>query len=216
MRRIGILFVAAAAAWPQVAGRANKGYQSAEDRQRLIRMLAAPERAERLRAEALVAALDLAAGATVVDLGTGAGFLLPYLSRAVGPAGKVIAQDIHTDFLEAARKTAKKGGLKNVEYVLGEEKNPKLAENSADVIVAVDAYHHFGYPEEMLAGIRRALKDGGRLVVVDYYKDGFRDPDHIRLDKPEVIGEIEANDFRLIENREHVPGAQYMLVFEKR
>lgn len=216
MRILGLLLLAASTAWPQVSQHANEGYQTAQDRQRLIRVLSSPDRPEQLRAGKLVQALELSPGATVVDLGTGAGVLLPYLSRAVGPSGKVIAEDIHEDFLDAARKTARKEKLENVEYLLGGVKDPNLPENSADAIVAVDAYHHFSYPEEMLAGIRKGLKDGGRFVVVDYYKNGFRDPDHIRLDKPGVIKEIESNGFRLVENREHVPETQYMLVFEKR
>ncbi len=84
----------------------------------------------------------------------------------------------------------------------------------ADLIVAVDSYHHFNYPKPMLAGLRAALKDGGRLAIMDYYKSGFRDPDHIRAEKPEVIKEIEAEGFRLVKEIEHVPDTQYLLIFE--
>ncbi len=203
-------------AWGQVASEANRSYESAEDRARMIDLLSSPNRAERLKAEKLVAELGLSPGDTVVDLGTGAGFLLPYLSRAVGEDGKVIAQDIHEDFTKAARQTAEEAGLGNVSYVIGGVRNPGLQAGAADVIVTVDAYHHFDYPEEMLSGIRSALADGGRFVLVDYYKDGFRDPDHIRADKPEVIREVEAAGFRLVRGLEHVPDTQYMLILEVR
>jgi ubiquinone/menaquinone biosynthesis C-methylase UbiE len=200
----------------QVATEANRHYTGPEGRQRMISLLSAPGRADRLQAEKLVAGLELQPGDTVVDLGTGAGFLLPYLSKAVGSTGRVVAQDIHQDFLNAARKTAEQSELPNVEYVLGGEKTTSLQNSRADVIVTVDAFHHFSFPAEMLASIKSGLGPEGRFVIVDYYKDGFSDPDHIRADKPEVIQEIEAAGFQLVADREHVPKTQYMLVFQKK
>jgi ubiquinone/menaquinone biosynthesis C-methylase UbiE len=216
MKRLVIAFLLIPGAWPQVAQHANRDLHTEEGRQRLIQMLSAPDRAKRLEADKLVASLNLFPGATVVDLGTGAGVLLPYLSQAVGPGGRVVAQDIVQPFLDKAAGLARDKGLTNVQFLLGTDKDPKLAESSADLILAVDSYHHFDYPEAMLAGIRQALRPGGKFVVVDYYKASFRDPAHIRLEKAGVIAEIEANGFRLVSNEEHVPGEQYRLVFEKR
>lgn len=218
MRRLAVALVllAVPAAWTQVARHANQDLHSEEGRRRLIEMLGAPDRADRLAADKLVAALNLRRGATVVDLGTGAGVLLPFLSQAVGPEGRVIAQDIIQEFLDKAAELARARGLTNVEFLLGTERDPRLEAASADLILAVDSYHHFDYPEQMLAGIRRALRDGGRFVVVDYYQKSFRDPAHIRLEKGDVIREIKANGFRLLSNEEHIPGSQYRLVFGKR
>ena len=72
----------------------------------------------------------------------------------------------------------------------------------------------------MLAGIREALKPGGRLVIVEYYKSKEAMPggnalEHIRLNKPELIQEVEANHFKLISSHDHIPKSQYMAVFEK-
>ncbi len=206
-------------AWPggllpgQVATEANRRLESAEGRQRLIEVLSKPERVERLRARKLVKELGLRPGDTVVDLGTGAGILLPLLAAAVGPAGTVIAQDIHQDYLDAAQKMAGQAGIENLRLVLGTERSPNLEPGVADVIVTVDAYHHFNYPEEMLAGIRAALKPGGRFAVLDYYPEGFREPGHIRAGKEEFIEEIEAAGFRLIADKEHVPEKQYLIIF---
>lgn len=216
MKRLVVAFLLLPGAWTQVAQHANQDLHTDEGRQRLLQMLSAPDRAKRLEADKLVASLNLFPGATVVDLGTGAGALLPYLSQAVGPGGRVVAQDIVQPFLEKAAELAREKGLANVQFLLGTDKDPKLAENSADLILAVDSYHHFDYPEAMLAGIRQALRPGGKFVVVDYYKASFRDPAHIRLEKAGVIKEIEANGFQLVSNEEHVPGQQYRLVFEKR
>lgn len=215
MKHLFVALLLAQAAWAQVAEHANKDYHTPEGRQRLIGMLSAPDRPERLAADKLMTSLSLKPGDTVVDLGTGAGILLPYLSKAVGPSGKVLAEDIIPDFLDKARELAKEKQLTNVEFIQGGERDPHLPENSVDLILAVDSYHHFNYPEEMLAAMRKSLRKGGRLVVVDYYKANFRDPEHIRIEKAEVVKEISANGFRPLSNEEHVPNTQYRLVFEK-
>ncbi len=114
--------------------------------------------------------------------------MLPFLSKAVGPAGKVFGEDIQTDFLD--RAAAKK--QPNVQLMLGSETDPKLPVNSVDVALVLDVYHHFDFPEKMLAAIRSALKPGAHLVIVDYYKSASPSPNHIRAESDEVTAEIGA------------------------
>src|SRR5262249_45547058 len=147
------------------------------------------------------------------DVGTGIGYMLPFLSRAVGPYGKVIAEDIFDDYLTAARVLAADQQLINIEFVKGTDKDPALPEGTVDAVLILDAYHHFDYPEAMLAGIHRALKPNGRLVLVEYYKTAGAMPNnnalaHIRLNKADVIKEIEANHFRLVSEREQIKDSQ--------
>jgi predicted methyltransferase len=90
-----------------------------------------------------------------------------------------------------------------------------------DIALALDSYHHYDYPDKMLAGIAKGLKSGGRLVIVEYYKrpnamPNGRAMEHIRLDEPDVIKEIEANGFRLLSQREHIKDSQYMLTFARK
>ena len=158
---------------------------------------------------------------TVADIGTGVGYMLPYLSRAVGPTGRVVAEDIFDDFLTAAKQHAKDAGLLNVAFVKGTETDPRLAAGSLDVILALDSYHHYNYPEKMLAAFAQALRDGGRLVVVEYYKRPHAMPGgdamkHIRLDEPDLVREIESNGFRKVSELEHIKASQYMAVFVKK
>jgi SAM-dependent methyltransferase len=56
----------------------------------------------------------------------------------------------------------------NVEPVLGTERNPGLPEGSVDLILLVDAYHEFSWPREMGEAMARALRPGGRLILVEY------------------------------------------------
>lgn len=194
----------------QVAENANSGYRSAESRKRMAGVLAGPDRDSRQKPKELIAALRIAKGSTVADVGAGVGYLLPWLSEAVGPEGKVIAQDIFPDFIEQSREAAAKRSLKNVDFVLGNEKDARLAAASADLILILDAYHHFDYPKEMLKSIQNALRPGGRLIVVDYYKRGFRDPAHIRLDEADAVAEIEQHGFRTTRREPFLPDVQWL------
>jgi ubiquinone/menaquinone biosynthesis C-methylase UbiE len=218
---LGLLMIAALARG-QVAEKANTNYRTKEGRENMARTLGAPERAERLKAAELTRALGIKPGMLVADLGTGVGALLPALSAAAGVNGRVIAQDIFRDFLDKARAKAQAEKLGNVMYVEGAERNPNLPENCCDLVVTVDAYHHFDYPESVLAGIRKALRPGGRFAVVDYYKrfDAMGNGDfaleHIRLDAEDVVKEVEAQGFKLADRREHVPGKQYIATFTVR
>jgi predicted methyltransferase len=204
----------------QVAGQANAGYQTEQQRQGVASGLADPARDEKQRPGDLIRAMGLQPGMTVADVGTGIGYMLPFLSRRVGPAGRVIAEDIFDDFLASARHLVENQKLENVTFVKGTETDPKLPEAAVDFVLALDVYHHFDYPEKMLAAIHQALKPGGKLVVVEYYKrqeamPGGRALTHIRLDMADVIKEIEANHFHLIAEKEHVPDSQYLLVLRK-
>jgi ubiquinone/menaquinone biosynthesis C-methylase UbiE len=183
--------------------------------------LGSPNRDEFEKPRDVVRAMGLQKGMTVADVGTGIGYMLPFLSRAVGADGRVIAEDIFDDFLASAKQRASNQKLANVTFVKGTETEPSLPEGAVDQVLALDVYHHFDYPEKMLAGIHKALKPGGKLVVVEYYKRPEAMPDgramaHIRLDMPDVIKEIEANHFHLLSEMEHIKDSQYILVLEKR
>jgi ubiquinone/menaquinone biosynthesis C-methylase UbiE len=204
----------------QVATQANSGYQTAEQRKNMAANLGSAERDEKQKPRELVRSMGLKAGMTVADIGTGVGYMLPFLSRAVGPQGKVIAEDIFDDFLATARQRADGQKLENVTFVKGSDRDPNLPEGALDMALALDVYHHFDYPDKMLAAIHKALKPDGKLIIVEYYKrteamPGGRALTHIRLDMPDVIKEIEANHFHLVSEREHIKNSQYMLVLEK-
>ena len=207
--------------WAQVATDANQRYQTADGRKTIAAGLGGPGRDATERPRELVDEMALKPGMTVADIGTGVGYMLPYLSRAVGPSGHVMAEDIFDDFLNAAKQRAGDQKLGNVAFIKGTETDPRLADQSVDVILALDSYHHYNYPEKMLAAFARALREGGRLIVVEYYKRPNAMPDqdavkHIRLDEPDLVREIERNGFRKVSEREHIKDSQYMVVFEKR
>jgi ubiquinone/menaquinone biosynthesis C-methylase UbiE len=213
-----MLFAGALSA--QVAGSANSGYQTEQQRKSVASTLSDPARDEKQKPGELIRAMGLQPGMTVADIGTGIGYMLPFLSRRVGAEGKVIAEDIFDDFLASAKQRVASQKLANVTFVKGTETDPNLPANSVDIALALDVYHHFDYPEKMLAAIHKSLKADGKLVIVEYYKRqeamaGGRALTHIRLDMPDVIKEVEAHHFHLIAEKEHVPDSQYLLILRK-
>jgi len=222
MKKSGVFAVLALAGGlsAQVASEANSGYKTPQQREALGKGLADPARDERQKPRELLKAMEVRPGMTVADVGTGVGYMLPFLSRWVGTAGRVIAEDIFDDFLASAKQRAHNQKLENVTFVKGTETDPELPEGAVDMVLALDVYHHFDFPDRMLAAIHKALKPDGKLVVVDYYKRPEAMPNgraltHIRLDMPDAIKEIEANHFHLISEREHIPDSQYMLILRR-
>ena len=224
-RFVCLVFLCAPLSWgvasAQVADKANEGYKTKEGREGVAKNLADPKRDERQRPRELVEFMNLGPGMSVADVGTGVGYMLPFLGHAVGPNGRVFAEDIQTDFLDKARTRVRVGNLNNVTFVLGTDRDPKLPADSMDAVLVLDVYHHFDYPETMLGHLRDSLHSDGKLYIVDYYKrpdamPNGRAVEHIRLDEDDVIKEVEANGFKLVSQHEHIPKSQYVAVFQKR
>ncbi len=224
MKKLAWLFVFCAAAYSQVAEKANEGYKTKEGRASVAKNLVDPARDERQRPRDIIEAMGLKPGQSVADVGTGVGFMLPYLSHAVGDTGAVYAEDIQQDFLDQARNRSTMLGVKNAKFVLGNDRDPRLPADTLSGVLILDVYHHFDYPEAMLGHVRDSLLSDGRLTIVEYYKrrgampngDPNRAVEHIRLDMDDVIREVEANGFRVVDKHELVPKSQYIVVFAKK
>jgi ubiquinone/menaquinone biosynthesis C-methylase UbiE len=119
------------------------------------------------KVDEIFAAMGVREGSRVADIGAGGGFLTIRLSVAVGNRGKVYAEDVSQGSMRQLRQQVGDLGLQNVEPVLGEPDDPKLPAGELDAVVMVNAYHEMNEHEAMLACIWRALRGGGRVVIVD-------------------------------------------------
>ena len=221
MKRFLAILLLSAVAPAQVADKANETYKTKEGRDAIARGLADPQRGEAEKPREILEWMNLKPGMQVADVGAGVGFMLPFLSHAVGSTGVVFAEDIANDFLDRARIKVQTSSLTNIRFILGTDRDPKLPADSLDAVLVLDTYHHFDYPGTMLGYIRDSLLMAGRLYIVDYYKreeamPGGRALTHIRLDEDDVIHEVEEHGFRLVSQHEHIPKSQYMAIFEKK
>lgn len=200
----------------------NPGINDTYENPELNNMISVLEREERAiykYRHAIVAALELAPDLEVADVGSGTGFFTRMIAREVGPNGKVYAVDITQKSLDHVEKIAKEDGISNIETVLGEHKTTHLPDSSVDVIFLCDTYHHFEYPVYMLESIKKALRDDGRLVVVDFERVKGVTPDffyeHVRAGKGTFTDEIRDAGFELVKDIPLLKD-QYYLVFKKR
>jgi ubiquinone/menaquinone biosynthesis C-methylase UbiE len=98
-------------------------------------------RVKRMKFPELVAAMKLQEGHAVADLGAGHGAFTAALSKAVGSAGGVFAIDIDESAIKSLRTKVEKQSLKNVTVIHGDVDDPKLAPDSLDAVLVIDAYH---------------------------------------------------------------------------
>lgn len=165
----------------------------------------------------IVAAMGLKPGMNIADVGAGTGIFLPLFSADVGPTGKVYAVDISKQLVAFIERHSKEQGLTNVTPVLGEAKTTNLPANSLDVLFTCDVYHHFEFPQTILADIRRALKDGGSFIIVDYHRaENAAATAHVRATQKQVIAEVMQAGFPAPEEIK-IPGLEgsYFLRFKK-
>jgi len=152
---------------------------------------------------AIVDAVAPRLGQVIADVGAGTGLFTRLFAARVGPQGRVYAVDIAKAFVEGNLQRARAARLQNVVGIVSTQSDTRLPENSVDLAFVCDAYHHFEDPPAMLASIRRALRPGGTLVVIDFERIPGTSPDwilkHVRAGKEEFRREIEAAGFRFAE-----------------
>jgi ubiquinone/menaquinone biosynthesis C-methylase UbiE len=175
-----------------------------------------PSRTEQEEPEAMLNALKIPRGATVADVGAGAGYHSIPLARRVGPQGLVLATDVQPEMLQMLRANARTAGVTNVKAIRCTQTNPGLPEGAVDLILMVDVYHECSDPEATLQGLMRALKPRGRLVLVEFRagdpKVEIR-PEHT-MTLEQVRREVEPQGFIFKESLEFLPW-QRIITFEK-
>lgn len=166
-------------------------------------------------------AVGLRDGMAVADVGAGTGIFVDFFARDVTKNGKVYAVEIAPKFVARLAARAKGRGMTQVETVLCTERDVNLDAASVDVVFTCDTYHHFEYPKSTLASIHRALRPGGRFVVVDFERIPGVSREwtlgHVRCGKATVVQEVTDAGFELTAEKP-IEGLRenYFLEFTKR
>jgi ubiquinone/menaquinone biosynthesis C-methylase UbiE len=175
------------------------------------------EREQEEQPDAMLDALKIAQGATVADVGAGVGYTSVRLARRVGAKGTVYATDIQPEMLRMLVANAGDAGVKNIKPIRCTASDPKLPEGQLDLILMVDVYHECSDPEATLQGLRKALKPGGRLVLVEFRAEDPEvpiKPEH-KMTLAQVRRELEPQGFAFKESLEFLPW-QHIIVFAKK
>ena len=106
----------------------------------------------------------------VADLGAGEGLLSELLARR---CKKVIAVDNSEKIVAFGAAKAKKNGLKNLEFRLGDLQAPPIDPQSVDLVVLSQALHHAKEPDKSIAACHHILKPGGQILILDLLQHNF-------------------------------------------
>lgn len=151
------------------------------------------KRDEMNEAQTVMALADIDEGMTVADIGAGEGYYTSRLAVRVGKRGRVLAQDIDAAAIERLGQRVERERLDNVSIKLGAPEDPRLPPASFDRIFLVHMYHEVGEPYAFLWRLRPALRQGGRVIVVDT----DRATDQHGIPPPLLFCEFGALGFRL-------------------
>jgi ubiquinone/menaquinone biosynthesis C-methylase UbiE len=141
-------------------------------------------------------AIGVKPGWVVAEIGAGRGRYVVQLAVRVGENGKVYAEDIDSGSLRYLESRCERGGLNNVETIVGSVTDPKLPEGELDLIFIISSYHHFADPIALLHNARPALKPTGIVSIGEWLptednKSEYRTPEKIEAEMKEAGYKLE-------------------------
>lgn len=171
------------------------------------------------RRKEIVAACEIQPGQTVADIGAGTGLFTRMFSEQLGKEGRVIAVDIAQKFLDHIEVTSRTAGLKNIETLLCKADSTELPADSVNVAFICDTYHHFEFPLKTMSSLFRAMKPGGRVVLIDFRRVEGTSTDwvmnHVRAGQEVFEAEIAQSGFKKSHEERELLKENYFVVFVK-
>ena len=176
------------------------------------------EREREERTDLLLPALQLKPGMTVADVGAGTGYFSWRMSLLVGPQGRVFAADVQPEMIGLLKRTMAERGARNVLPVQSAPDDARLPAAALDLAIMVDVYHELEFPYEVMASVVRALKPGGRLVLVEYRGEDPNVPIKAahKMTEAQVRAEIAGHGQLVWRQTIAVLPWQHVIVFRKR
>jgi SAM-dependent methyltransferase len=173
-----------------------------------------PERESEEQPSTAIKALGIRPGMVVADVGAGSGYYTVRLAKAVGPGGRVYATDIQPEMIVHLQRRLEAERIENVDLVQSTETNPRLPDQSFDLVLMVDVYHEMSRPQDVLRHLRSALKPDGRLVLIEFRKESAWVPirEEHKMSVKEARMELEAEGYRFDRVIDALPW-QHILVF---
>jgi len=160
----------------------------------------------------IIELLNLKPTDVVADIGAGTG----YFSFRIAPlVNKVYGVDIQPEMIEILNLFKAEKNIHNIEAVLSTNTSVNLPPSSVDLVLMVDAYHEFDYPQEMMNEAIASLKPNGRIALVEYKGENpfiAIKPLH-KMTKRQIVREMEAVGLRWQETKE--ASQQYLMIFTK-
>ena len=200
------------------AGQTVTGQQEAHrlhgDPAAYIAALEDPKRDAYQKPHEVMEALAVKEGEIIADIGSGTGYFTLRLAKHVGPGGHVYGVDVSPDMIRHLNARVRDAGLLNVSPILAPPDDPLLPQ-PVNRFLIVDVWHHIDDQAGYLARMKKLLKPGGQVVMIDFHKRELPvgPPVGMKIAREDLLRQMTANGFRLVKEHTFLP-YQYFLVFE--
>jgi predicted methyltransferase len=180
---------------------------------RYLFYLESEKRAEWQKPDEVLAALRLTPGDAVADIGAGGGYFTERFARLLGDTGRVYAIDVQDTMIEALNKRVTTQGLDNVEVIRGDFDDPRLPDNSCDLIFFSSVYKEIQNRPAYMRKVRQALKPEGRVAILEYRVNELAPgpPRSMRLSPQAITEEMETAGFHLVEEFDFLPRENFLV-----
>ena len=193
---------------------ASQMHRLHKDPKAYIGALEDPQRDAYQKPHEVLTALNLKPGEVIADIGAGSGYFTFPIAHHLGPEGKVYAVDVSSDMILHLNRRIRDLKTTNVVSVLADPDDPLLPEQSVNRFFICDVWHHVESPSKYLGMIKKMLKPGGQVIMIDFHKKElpFGPPMEMKIAREDLIKQMESNGFRLAKEHSFLP-YQYFLVF---
>jgi ubiquinone/menaquinone biosynthesis C-methylase UbiE len=173
-----------------------------------------PKRDAYQKPQEVMTALAIKPGEVIADIGAGSGYFTFRLAQHVGDKGKIYAVDVSPDMILHINRRIRDLNVGNVVTVLSDPDDPLLPDRSIDRFFFSESWHHIENQTIYLALMKRMLKPGGQVVMIDFQKKDLPvgPPLQMKIAKEDLIKQMQSHGFRL--QKEHTfLRYQYFLIF---
>jgi len=193
---------------------ASQMHRLHKDPKAYIGALEDPQRDTYQKPHEVLTALNLKPGEVIADIGAGSGYFTFPIAHHLGPEGKVYAVDVSSDMILHLNRRIRDLKTTNVVSVLADPDDPLLPEQSVNRFFICDVWHHVESPSKYLGMIKKMLKPGGQVIMIDFHKKElpFGPPMAMKIAREDLVKQMESNGFRLANEHSFLP-YQYFLVF---
>lgn len=165
------------------------------------------------RPDEILRQLYIREGQAVADIGSGGGYFTLAFARKAGKTGRVYAVDVKKKYLDFIRRQSERAGLGNIIFVLAGEGGPDLPDAGIDLIFARNVFHHLPERSNYFARLKKYLKPGGRVAIIEHKKKGFG---FVALfghhTSPEtIVGDMEKAGYSRLESFDFLPDQTFIM-----
>ena len=160
----------------------------------LVERFESPERDAYQMPEQVLNTLGDLKGKTIMDIGAGSGYFSVKLAKH---AGQVIAADVSKEFQEFLKQRIKKENINNISLRLLPFDSPELKDGEVDMVFISNTYHHIDHRPRYFSLVKKGIKSGGSLVIIDYVKSDIPvgPPTEHKVSIDQIIDELKKAEF---------------------